>query len=125
MILTLTVQELLAGIEAPVGAPKVSVVLPAPGAHVGAGIPPHVVAAAGVAATCKPVGNVSVKVTPSRAIEFELDNVNLSVDVPFTGIGLVKKVFVMVGGVGMAQPVKVTLSTNISEPELTFPELKK
>jgi len=122
---TLTVQELPAGIEAPRGEPNVSDVAPAPGAQVGAGIPPQVVAAAGVAATCKPLGNASVNVTPVRGMEFELDNVKRSVEIPFTGIGLVKKALAMVGGVGVAQPVKVTLSTNISEPELSLPELKK
>lgn len=107
-MLTLIVQELPAGIVAPTGEPKVSNEAPAPGAQVG--VPPQVVAATGVAATCKPLGNASVKVTPLRAIEFELDNVNLSVEIPFTGIGLVKKAFVIVGGVGAAQPKKITLS---------------
>ena len=48
-MLTLTVQELLAGIVAPVGEPKVRFVAPAVGAQVG--VPPQVVVAVGVAAT--------------------------------------------------------------------------
>ena len=113
-MLTLTVQELFAGMDAPVGEPKVRVVAPAPGAQVG--VPPQVVVAVGVVATCKPVGNVSVKVTPVRAMEFELDRVKVNVEVPLTAIGSVPKALVMVGGAGMTQPVKVTLSTLRSFP---------
>ena len=109
--------------DAPVGEPKVSEVAVAAGAHVG--VPPQVVVAVGVEATCKPVGNASVKVTPVRAMEFELESVKVNVEVPLTAMGLSEKALVMVGGVGVAQPVKVTLSTNMSEPEATLPELKK
>ena len=112
--MTLTVQELLAGMEAPVGKPKLREVAPEPGFHVGA--PPHVVVAVGVAATCKPEGNASVKATPVRAMEFELERVKVNVEVPLTAMGLVPKALVMVGGTGVAQPVKVTLSALRSFP---------
>jgi hypothetical protein len=121
--LTLTVHELLAGIEAPVGDPKVKDVVPAPGAQVG--VPPHVVVAAGVAATCSPEGSGSVNVTPVNAMEFEFARVNVNVEVPLTAMGLGEKAFVIAGGFGIAQPVNVTLSTNISEPEAVLPALKK
>ena len=62
---------------------------------------------------------------PVNAIEFEFASVKVNVETPLTAIGSGEKVFVMVGGLGIAQPVKVTLSTNISEPEATLPELKK
>jgi DnaJ-class molecular chaperone len=66
---------------APVGLPNVSVVAAAAGDHVG--VPPHVVAAAGVAATWTPEGSASVKVTPVRgAVVVGLFNVKVSVDVP-------------------------------------------
>ena len=61
MTFTLTVQEPLAGI---VPAANTSAVEPAAGAHV----PPQVVAAAGVAATWRPAGNVSVTVTTPLTI---------------------------------------------------------
>ena len=60
--MTLTVHELFAGIEAPVGEPKVSEVAAAAGAQVG--VPPQVVAAAGVAATCNPVAGHSPRQNP-------------------------------------------------------------
>ena len=47
--LTLTVHELLNGMIAPVGKPKVRAVAPAVGVQVG--VPPQVVVAVGVAAT--------------------------------------------------------------------------
>ena len=117
--MTLTVHELFAGIEAPVGEPKVSEVAVPAGAQVG--VPPQVVAAAGVAATCKPVGSASVKVMPVSAMEFELESVKVKVEIPLTAMGLVPKAWVMVGGTGVAQPVKVTLSRFRSFPlEVAF-----
>jgi hypothetical protein len=112
--LTLTVHEPLAGIVAPVGEPKVSDVAPDVGDHVG--VPPHVVAAEGVAATCKPDGSESLKVRPVSAIEFELASVKVSVEIPLTAIGLGEKALVIAGGTGVAQPVKVTLSRLKSFP---------
>src|SRR5512135_861893 len=53
---TCTVQPVLAAMVAPVGLPKVSVVAPAMGAHVG--VPAQVVLAAGVAATWTPLGKL-------------------------------------------------------------------
>ena len=111
---TLTVQELFAGIVAPVGDPKVRVVAAAAGAQVG--VPPQVVVAVGVAATCRPVGSESVNVAPVNAIEFEFESVNVSVEVPLSAMGLGKKAFVKVGRLGTAQPVNVTSSKYISEP---------
>ena len=112
--MTLTVQELLAGIVPPVGEPNVRVVAPAPGAQVG--VPPQVVVAEGVKATCRPVGSESVNVAPVKAIEFEFVSVNVSVEVPLSAMGLGEKAFVNVGRLGTAQPVNVTSSKYISEP---------
>jgi hypothetical protein len=112
--LTLTVHEPLAGIVAPVGDPKVSNVAPAVGAHVG--VLPHVVAAEGVAATCKPDGSESLKITPVRAIEFELDSVKVNVETPLIAMELGEKALVIAGGTGVAQPVNVTLSRLKSFP---------
>ena len=123
MTLTLTVQEPLAGMVAPAGEPKVRLVDPAVGAHVGGGVPPQVVVAAGVPATCNPLGRVSVKVASFSAMELELESVKVNVEVPFTAIGLGKKALVSVGGFGIAQPVNVTLSTKISDPEALLPAL--
>ena len=108
IMLTLTAQELFAGIVPPVGDPNVRVVAPAAGAQVGG--PPQVVVAEGVEATCSPVGSVSVNVTPVNAIEFEFARVKVRVEVPLTAIGLDAKALVIVGGLGIAQPVKVTSS---------------
>ena len=117
--MTLTVQEPLAGIVPPVGEPNVRVVAPAPGAQVG--VPPQVVVAEGVEATCRPVGSESINVAPVSAIEFEFARVKVSVEVPLIAMGLGKKALVIVGGVGVAQPVKVTLSKLISFPlEVAF-----
>jgi hypothetical protein len=114
IILILTVHELFAGMVAPVGDPNVRFVAPAVGAQVG--VPPQVVVAIGVAATCRPVGNASVKVTPVKAMEFELESVKVRVEVPLTAMESGEKVFVMAGGFGTAQPVKVTSSKYKSEP---------
>ena len=66
-----------------------------------------------------------MKVTPVRAIEFELASVKVSVEVPFTAMGLGENALVIVGGLGIAQPVRVTLSKKISDPEAVLPALKK
>ena len=104
----------MADIVPPVGEPNVSAVAPAEGDQVGE--LPHVVAAAGVLATCNPVGIVSVKVTPVRAMELELERVKVNVEVPFTAIGSGENALVIVGGTGVAHPVKVTLSRLRSFP---------
>ena len=106
--MTLTVHELLAGIVPPVGDPKVSVVAAAAGAQVG--VPPQVVVAEGVGATCSPKGSESVNVTPVNAMEFEFARVKLSVEVPLTAMGFGENDFVIVGELGMPQPVKATSS---------------
>jgi len=113
-----TVQEPLAGIFAPVVCPKLRVVAPAIGAHVGA--PVQVVLAFGVAATCKPDGSVSVNLAPVNWVVFGFVMVNVNVEVPPTTIGFVRKVFVMVGFWAVPQPVKVTSSIYKSEPGLLF-----
>ena len=112
--MTLTVQEPLAGMDAPAGEPNVRLVAAAAGAQVG--VPPQVVVAVGVEATCRPVGSVSVNVAPVNAIEFEFASVKVSVEVPLIAMGLGKKALVIVGGLGTAQPVNVTSSKYISEP---------
>ena len=122
--MTLTAQELLAGIVPPVGDPKVRVVEAAAGAHVG--VPPQVVVADGVEATCRPEGSESVNVTPVKAMrEFEFASVKVNVETPLTAIGSGEKALVMVGGLGIEQPVKVTLSKTPSEPEFVLPESNK
>ena len=120
---TLTVQELLAGIVPPAGEPNVRVVFPAAGDQVG--LPPQVVAAEGVAATCRPEGKISLNVTSVRLTEFELDRVKVSVEVPLMAMEVGENFFVIAGGAGVAQPLKVTLSMKISEPEASLPALKK
>ena len=107
-MLTLTVQELFAGMVPPAGDPKVRVVAAAAGAQVGD--PPQVVVADGVAATCRPEGSESVNVTPVNAMEFEFARVKLSVEVPLTAMGFGENDFVIVGELGMPQPVKTTSS---------------
>ena len=96
---------------------------PAAGDQVG--VPPQVVAAEGVAATCRPEGKVSLNVTPVRLTEFELVRVKVRVEVPLTAIEPGEKAFVIAGGVGVAQPLKVTLSMKTSDPEASLPALKK
>lgn len=108
--MTLTIHELLAGIVPPLGDPKMRLVAPALGDQVGVGIPPQVVVADGVAATCSPDGSESVNVTPANSMEFEFASVNVNAEVPLTAMGLLEKAFVIVGGLGTAQPVKVTSS---------------
>ena len=104
---------------APVGEPNVRFVAAAAGAQVG--VPPQVVTAEGVKATCRPVGSESVNVAPDSTIEFEFVRVKVSVEVPLIAMGLGEKAFVIVGGVGVEQPVKVTLSKLISFPlEVAF-----
>ena len=112
--MTLTVQEPLAGMVAPVGEPNVRVVAAAAGAQVG--VPPQVVEAEGVEATCRPAGSASVNVAPVNAIELEFASVKVRVDVPLTAIGLGRNALVIAGGAGTAQPVNVISSKYISEP---------
>ena len=123
VIVTLTVHEPLAGIVPPAGAPKARVVFPAAGDQVG--VPPHVVTAEGIAATCRPDGRASLKVTPVRLTEFAFDRVKVSVELPFTAMEAGENFFVIAGAVGVAQPVKVTLSRKISDPAASLPALKK
>ena len=122
LTLTLTVQDPEAGIFAPMLWPKASAVAPATGAQVGE--PVQVVLAEGVAATSKPAGSVSVNFAPLNWTVFGLVNVNVSMELAFTAIGLVRKVLLRVGCKAVAQPVKSTLSIFKSEPGLLLPALK-
>ena len=81
--------------------------------------PPQVVVGP-ESATVTPAGSVSEKAMPLNATpEFGLVTVKLSVDVSLTGTGSGEKFFVIVGGFGMAQPVKETLSMFRSAPLLS------
>jgi hypothetical protein len=106
--LTLAAHDPLAGMFAPVVCPKLRLVAPALGAHVGE--PVQVVLADGVAATCSPDGNVSVNFAPVSCTVFGLFNVKVSVDVPLTAIGFGENVLVSVGWVGVPQPLNEMLS---------------
>ena len=56
-------------------------------------------------------GMMSVNATPLKAQqEFGLVTVKVRVDVPPTATGLREKLFVMVGGLGLGQPLMTTLS---------------
>jgi hypothetical protein len=107
-MLTLTVQELLAGIVPPVGLPNVSVVAPAVGDQVGE--PPQVVLALGVAATSSPLGRVSVNVTPVNCTLLGLLSVKVNIEVALTATVLGEKALVIVGCCAAPQPVNVMLS---------------
>ncbi len=87
--LTVTVQLLFAAIEPPLKDTE-EVVLET--------VPLHC-DAVGVAATVKPLGNVSVKATPLRVVAFELVIVKVSVDVPPAAMGLGENDLLMLGGV--------------------------
>ena len=114
--LTETVQVPLAARLPPL---KVRVVAPAEGDHV----PPQVVAAAGVLATCIPVCSVSVNASPVSPMSvFGLVSVNVRVDVPFSPIVVGEKALERVG---LAQLVNVTLSIEIVCPVTPFDALKK
>ncbi len=83
-------------------------------------VPPvQVVAAAGVAAFCIPVGYVSVNPTPVRAtvLAAGLVMVKVITVVPFSAIGFVPNVFVMVGG---ATTVNVAVPGLVLLPALVF-----
>ncbi len=118
---TLTVQELLAGMPAPVVCAKSSVVDPATGDHDGE--PVHVVLAEGIEATCSPAGKLSENLTPVSGAVLGLVSVNCSVDVPPTAIGLDRKDFVIVGGCAVWQPVMLTLSRYRSASAPLLPAL--
>lgn len=75
--------------------------------------------------TVKPLGKVSVKVTPVNATPvFGFVTVNVNVDVAPAATGLGEKALLSVAGVGVPQPVNVTLSKLISFPlEVAFAPL--
>jgi hypothetical protein len=67
--------------------------------------------------TVRPLGKVSVKLTPVNATPvFGLVRVNVNVEVAPTATGLGENALLIVGGVGVPQPAKVTLSKLISFP---------
>jgi hypothetical protein len=91
--LTVTVQVPLAAMVPP---EKLTDVLPAAGAKVGE--PQPVAVAFGVAATCRPAGNVSVKAMPVRVVPtFGFVIVKVSVLVPPTAIGFGENALAMLG----------------------------
>ena len=55
---------------------------------VGVNIPPQESEAFGVAATCRPAGNVSLNAIPLSELAFGLFSMNINVTVPFSGIVL-------------------------------------
>ena len=70
-------------------------------------------------ATVTPAGNVSENAIPlSDSVEFGLVTVKLRVEVSLTATGSGEKSFVIVGGLGMPQPVNETLSMFRSAPLL-------
>jgi hypothetical protein len=75
--------------------------LPLPAAAVT--VPPQVLVTPGVAATCNPRGNVSVKL-PLIATTFGLLMLKFTVVVPFTGIVAAPKLLVICGGSKMMIP---------------------
>ncbi|MCH8342078.1 MAG: hypothetical protein IIA51_11060 [Chloroflexi bacterium] len=80
--------------------------------------PPQVAVGPEVA-TVTPAGNVSEKAMPlSATAAFGLVTVKLSVEVSLTATGSGEKSFVIVGGLGMPQPVNDTLSMFKSAPLL-------
>ena len=98
---TFTVQVPEAAIELPLTVNVVSVAA-------GAKVPPHVLLAFGVPATCKPVGSASVKATPVNAVlAFGFVIVKVSVVVPANGIVAAPNALVIVGG---ANTVKVAFA---------------
>lgn len=119
VMFTLTVQEPLAGMVPP---EKLRVVFPAAGAQVGE--PVHVVLAEGVAATCKPVGKLSVNVAPVNCVVLVLVSVKVNVEVPLTATGSGEKALAIVGMMGALHPVKRTLSKLKSVPLFWLPALK-
>ncbi len=114
------VVPLRAGILAPVGLPNVNVLPPGVGFQVGA--PPQVVLAAGVSATCKPTGKISVNVTPVNGTLFSLVKAKVNVETPLTATGLGLKALVMEGDCGTPHPVKITSSIKNCSVFLFAPE---
>ena len=89
---TLTAHEPLAATVPPL---RLIEVLPA----VAVNVPPHVLLALGVAATCRPDGKLSVTETPLKAVPvFGLVMVSVSEVVPFTGMFVAPKALAMDGG---------------------------
>lgn len=89
--------------QAPIGARlllKLMVPLPA----VAVTVPPHVLVRPVVAATCRPAGSVSVKLS-LIATTFGLLILKLTVVVPLIGIDAAPNVFVICGGERMMIPI--------------------
>src|ERR1700687_5872221 len=100
---TLTAHELLAEIVPPL---RLIEVLPA----VAVNVPPHVLVAFGVAATCRPPGKVSVTATPLKAVPvFGLVMVKVRVEVPPTATLVGEKPLLMLGGATTVRPADAVL----------------
>jgi hypothetical protein len=108
--LTVTAQ---APLEAMVPPEKLSEVFPAAGTKVGE--PQPVVEAFGVAATCRPAGNMSVNATPVSAVPaFGFVIVNVNVLTPPTAIGFGENALAILGAES---------TVNVSEPAFPAPPL--
>ena len=84
---------------------------------VAAKVPPHCVEEA--VATVSPLGSVSVKAMPLKAIvALGLVSVNVNVEVAPIATGFGEKALLMMGEEGAPQPVNVTLSRFRSAPLL-------
>jgi len=112
---TLTAHELLSAILPPV---RLIDVLPA----VAVNVPPHVLLAPGTAATCRPVGKVSLTATPLKAVPvLGLVMVKVKLEVPPTVVLAGEKALLMLGGattVSMAVllPEPVPPSVEVTAP---------
>ena len=80
------------------------------------GVPHPEIPTFGVPETSTPEGSESVNCTLVISIVFGLSIVKVKVEVPFTGIEAGEKTLLIVGGAGIAQPVKEILSSCISAP---------
>lgn len=110
--MTLTVQEALAASVPPLNEIVCGAVVDS--------VPPH--CEDDPVVTVKPLGRVSVKLTPVKATPvFGFERVNVNVDVAPTETEFGENALLRVAGVGVPQPVKVTLSKLISFPlEVAF-----
>src|ERR1700687_3903244 len=112
---TLTAHELLAEIVPPL---RLIEVLPA----VAVNVPPHVLVAFGVAATCRPPGKVSVTATPLKAVPvLGLVMVKVRVEVPPTATLVGEKALLILGGATTVREVVLLVVPVPPLVELTAP----
>src|SRR5216684_38795 len=113
--LTLTAHELLIAIPPPL---RLMEVLPAAAVNV----PPQLSLALGMAATCRPVGKLSVTATPLKAVPvFGLVMVNVRVEVPPTAVVVGEKALLMLGGATTASVTVLLLEPVPPSVEVTAP----